>query len=49
MSQILTEFLFSQEISILNQKLADSDKILTTLQSQLEESLLKISIQNTEI
>jgi hypothetical protein len=38
-----------QEISILNQKLADSDKILTTLQSQLEESLLKISKQNTEI
>ena len=39
----------SQEILILQQKLKDSEKLLATLQSQLEESLMKISAQNTEI
>ena len=39
----------SQEIALLQQKLKESEKMLETLQSQLEESLLKISAQNIEI
>lgn len=38
-----------QEITILQQKLKESEKSLVMLQGQLEDSLLKISAQNTEI
>ena len=38
-----------QEIVVLQQKLKDADNALAVLQSQLDEALLKISAQNTQI
>lgn len=39
----------SQEIEILQQKLKEDESVLNTLQNQLDEALLKISTQNSEI
>lgn len=39
----------AQEIELLQQKLKDDQCVLTTLQNQLDEALLKISAQNSEI